>query len=184
MSMSNAAASIKILSDLHGQFKDLFADEALQFVLRMHRKFSSEWEIVRKRRAKWKATIDKGALVDFLQDDRSTAIRNGTWKVDYNAIPEQMRDRAVELVTPAVPKMVVNAATSHHSGFPRPSAVLFDLEDAGHYSAFYLANAISGTFLLFLFTPIIIYWHFVLRIYSIESDSIYILQSLIVATPF
>ncbi len=99
---------------------EILSPEAVAFVAALHRKFNPTREALLAKRAERQATFDAGRLPDFLPETRT--IREGTWSVA--SVPQDLRDRRVEITGPVDRKMVINALNSGASTF------MGDFEDA------------------------------------------------------
>ena len=122
--------------------EQILADDALEFVARLHRRFNPRREEVLRAREARQRRITAGELPDFLPETR--AIRAGDWQVA--AVPPDLQDRRAEITGPVDRKMVINALNSGARCF------MADFEDAnsptwrnqveGHVN---LIDAIEGT---------------------------------------
>jgi len=97
---------------LHGPmtkgFEQILTDEALQFVTALAREFATQVEELLQRRYARQQRIDDGQLPDFLQE--TAEIRAADWQVCD--IPQDLRDRKVEITGPTDRKMIINAMNS------------------------------------------------------------------------
>ena len=84
---------------------DILTEAALQTVTDLTRHHRPEIDRLLRVRAERQATVDDGKLPDFL--DRTAEIRDSDWTV--RGIPEDLKDRRVEITGPVDRKMVVNA---------------------------------------------------------------------------
>jgi malate synthase len=105
--------------------------DAMSLVARLHRKFNSRRIELLARREQRQLELDAGKLPDFLPETES--IRQGDWQVA--PIPEDLRDRRVEITGPTDRKMVINALNSGARVF------MADFEDA---NAPVWANMVDG----------------------------------------
>jgi len=87
---------------------DVFTGEALAFIAELARKFTARRDTLLLERTKRQATLDAGALLDFLPE--TAGIRAAEWKVA--AIPTDLQDRRVEITGPVERKMIINALNS------------------------------------------------------------------------
>ena len=94
--------------------------DALAFVTDLARRFGAEAARLLERRRARQADWDRGARPRFLPETRE--IRDSEWTVA--ALPEDLRDRRVEITGPVDRKMILNALNSGASVF------MADFEDA------------------------------------------------------
>jgi malate synthase len=89
-------------------FASILTPAAVEFVRLLARRFEDRRRELMARRESVQAGIDAGHLPDFLPETRS--IRDGDWTVA--PVPEDLRDRRVEITGPVDRKMVINALNS------------------------------------------------------------------------
>ncbi len=110
--------------DVRGPFvaagADVLSAAALEFVAKLERRFGQRRRALLARRADVQARLDEGWLPDFPAE--TADIRAADWKVAR--IPEDLRDRRVEITGPVDRKMVINALNSGASVF------MADFEDS------------------------------------------------------
>ena len=94
--------------------------DALDFVVRLHRRFNPRREELLRRRAERQRRFDAGELPDFLPE--TEPVRRGEWRVAPT--PPDLQDRRVEITGPVERKMMINALNSGAKVF------MADLEDA------------------------------------------------------
>src|SRR5579862_1999038 len=94
--------------------------EASAFLRKLATQFEPRRQELLARRRVVQQEIDNGKLPDFLPE--TAEIRQGDWKVA--AIPNDLRDRRVEITGPVDRKMVINALNSGANVF------MADFEDA------------------------------------------------------
>lgn len=100
---------------------EILTPEALDFLEKLHQRFSATRNQLLNDRASARAAAAKSGGMDFLPETRE--IRESEWKVA--AAPEKLRDRRVEITGPVAPaKMAINALNSGAKVW------LADLEDA------------------------------------------------------
>lgn len=87
---------------------DVLTDEALDFVAKLERAFRSRRRQILQRREQRQTELDAGALPDFLPE--TADVRADAWNVAE--IPEDLRDRRVEITGPVDRKMIINALNS------------------------------------------------------------------------
>ena len=86
----------------------ILTDGALAFLAALHHHFEPRRQALLTARRQRQATIDAGALPDFLRE--TADIRAADWQVA--PIPPDLRDRRVEITGPVDRKMVINALNS------------------------------------------------------------------------
>jgi malate synthase len=90
------------------EYQSILTPEALAFVAALTERFAPRvTELLRAREARQKR-FDAGELPDFLPETKS--VRDAEWKVA--PIPEDLRDRRVEITGPTDRKMIINALNS------------------------------------------------------------------------
>jgi len=100
--------------------EDILTRDALAFVAGLHRRFDARRRELLAARQVRQAEIDAGALPDFRADTRP--VRQAEWSVA--PIPEDLRDRRVEITGPVDRKMIINALNSGANVF------MADFEDS------------------------------------------------------
>ncbi len=109
---------------VHGPMRpgygEILTPEALAFVAGLARRFGHRVPELLAARGGRQAEFDAGARPDFLAETRS--IRASEWTVA--PLPEDLRDRRVEITGPVDRKMIINALNSGASVF------MADFEDA------------------------------------------------------
>jgi malate synthase len=108
---SNTLGSIEAL-EIRGHYREGFqailSPTAQQFLQALHLRFNPIRKNLLKARTERQQAIDRGILPDFLPETQS--IREGDWKVA--PVPEDLRDRRVEITGPVDRKMIINALNS------------------------------------------------------------------------
>ena len=100
--------SVNIIGTLSDSFAEILTDEALQFVVRLHRNFNpTRLELLENRQTR-QAELDAGNRPNFLAN--TEAIRSGNWKI--TPVPADLQDRRVEITGPVDRKMIINALNS------------------------------------------------------------------------
>jgi len=115
-----AGSGVEVRTPTVDRASEILSPEAIAFVVALHRKFNTTREALLAKRAERQATFDAGRLPDFLPETRT--IREGSWRVA--PVPQDLRDRRVEITGPVDRKMVINALNSGASTF------MADFEDA------------------------------------------------------
>ena len=101
-------AGLRLEGPMNEAFEAILTPEALDFVAQLHRRFDPRRKELLRERDLRQARIDAGEMPDFLP---STAhIRADFWTVAD--LPEDIRDRRVEITGPVDRKMVINALNS------------------------------------------------------------------------
>ena len=114
------AEGIEITAPIPDEFAQIMTPEAVEFVAKLSREFGARRDELLRRRAERQERIDAGEMPDFLEETRE--IREGDWKIA--PIPEDLKDRRVELTGPPDRKMTINALNSGASTW------MADFEDA------------------------------------------------------
>jgi malate synthase len=122
---------IDVQAEVRPEWDEILSDDALGFVAALHKEFNPRrLELLAAREAR-KARLDAGELPDFLPETRE--IRESDWTVA--PIPDDLRDRRVEITGPVDRKMIINALNSGASVF------MADFEDANSPT---WANCVEG----------------------------------------
>jgi malate synthase len=101
-------AGVEVLGPVEGRAAEVLTAEALRFVAELQREFGARrGELLRSRRER-QARLDAGELPDFPPETRE--VRQGDWTIA--PIPDDLRDRRVEITGPTDRKMVINALNS------------------------------------------------------------------------
>jgi len=98
----------------------ILSSDARAFLLQLAARFEPRRQELLARRRTVQREIDHGKFPDFLPE--TAGIRQGDWKVA--PIPEDLRDRRVEITGPVERKMIINALNSAASVF------MADFEDS------------------------------------------------------
>lgn len=118
--LADAAKGVQLTGEMQPGYTDILSDEAVGFVATLERKFGARrLELLEAREAR-QAKIDAGDLPNFLAE--TADVRAGDWKIA--PIPEDLKDRRVEITGPTDRKMVINALNSGAYVF------MADLEDS------------------------------------------------------
>jgi malate synthase len=110
----------KVTAHVSGAQHEIFAHDALDFVLSLAREFEPRRQELLERRRVRQRDIDAGKFPDFLPE--TAAIREKEWTVA--PIPRDLEDRRVEITGPVDRKMMINALNSGANVF------MADFEDA------------------------------------------------------
>lgn len=125
------ADGVELKAPLGPRFDEVLTPEALAFLADLHRTFDHTRLELLEARAARQRDFDAGTLPDFLPETQE--IRDGSWRI--TSIPDDLRDRRVEITGPVDRKMVINALNSGAKVF------MADFEDATSPT---WANAIEG----------------------------------------
>ena len=114
------AEGVEFTAPIPDEFAEVLTPEAVSFVARLSREFSGRVDELLAKRAERQERINAGEMPDFLPETRE--IREGDWKIA--PIPDDLRERRVELTGPPDRKMTINALNSGASCW------MADFEDA------------------------------------------------------
>jgi malate synthase len=120
MSAPTYGPGIELTGRITDSYAEILTPDAVSFVARLQRTFGSRRAELLASRAARQAALDAGQLPDFLDETRS--IREASWVCA--AIPDDLRDRRVEITGPVDRKMIINALNSGANVF------MADFEDA------------------------------------------------------
>ncbi len=112
--------TVEITAPITPPYNDILTPEAVAFVTKLAREFTTRRDELLQKRIERQARLDGGELPDFLPE--TAPIRAGEWKVA--PIPADLQDRRVEITGPTDRKMVINALNSGAKVF------MADFEDA------------------------------------------------------
>jgi len=122
---------IEINAAVTAEYAEILTPEALEFVVKLQRKFNkTRLELLAARQVRQKE-IDGGKLPDFLPETK--AIREDDWTAA--PIPADLQDRRVEITGPVDRKMIINALNSGAKMF------MADFEDS---NAPFWSNNLEG----------------------------------------
>ena len=102
------------------RFDEVLTPEPLELVAKLQREFGPRRRELLEARVERRARLAAGALLGFLPETR--AVRKGDWRVA--PVPQDMKQRWVEITGPTDRKMMINALNSGADGF------MADFEDA------------------------------------------------------
>src|SRR3954451_13224185 len=111
---------LEVLGPISDEQSEILSPEALEFFAALQREFNPRRVRLLRQRAMRQDAIDRGEMPRFLAETRE--IREGNWRV--LPVPEDLRDRRVEITGPVDRKMVINALNSGANCF------MADFEDA------------------------------------------------------
>jgi len=128
---SSTSPGVTLVHAPDGRQHDILTPEALAFVAELHRRFEPRRRELLAQRAERRERLRRGALPDFLPE--TAGLREESWEVA--AIPQDLRDRRVEITGPVDRKMIINALNSGASVF------MADFEDSNSPT---WANVVDG----------------------------------------
>jgi len=100
--------SFKIIGPSIDKMEEILTPGAIDFVCLLQDKFGSKREELLKKRLGIQSRMDKGEFPDFLDETKN--VREGDWKVA--PMPQDLKDRRVEITGPVDRKMIINALNS------------------------------------------------------------------------
>lgn len=134
--------SVQIKGKIKDDFKEILTNDALDFVSVLEKTFRDKRKELLKRRIEIQKKINEGRFPDFLEETKE--IRDSEWKVA--PIPEDLKDRRVEITGPVDRKMIINALNSganvFMADFEDSNSPTFDNNIEGQIN---LRDAIDGT---------------------------------------
>jgi malate synthase len=96
---------IQVMAQVPKEFRRIITSEALEFIGKLAREFEPRRRELLQNRQKAQALVDSGRFPDFLTETES--IRQSEWKIA--PVPDDLRDRRVEITGPVDRKMIINA---------------------------------------------------------------------------
>lgn len=120
MDQQLSASTLTFTNSFNQQDSEVLTADAIAFLSDLAEKFSAKRESLLKERQVKQQQIDSGVLPDFISE--SDSIKNSDWKIQN--IPEDLRDRRVEITGPVERKMVINALNANVKVF------MADFEDS------------------------------------------------------
>ena len=112
--------NIEFTQEINPAEQKILTQEALEFFVKLERKFRDQRQLLLKKRVETESKIDNGTFPDFLPETET--VRNSDWKV--NPVLEDLQDRRVEITGPVDRKMIINALNSGVKVF------MADIEDS------------------------------------------------------
>jgi malate synthase len=113
-------AGVAIKGEMRPGYEKVLTPAAVSFLAGLEREFAAERRRLLDRRSEIQQRLDTGWKPDFLAETK--AVRDGDWRVA--PIPDDIRDRRIEITGPTDRKMVINALNCGASVF------MADFEDA------------------------------------------------------
>ena len=114
------STDLNFAKEVTNYYPEILTDEALDFLVALHEKFNTQRLSLLEKREEQQKIFDQGNLPQFPSETKS--IREGDWKAGQ--IPEDLKDRRVEITGPVDRKMIINALNSGARTF------MADLEDS------------------------------------------------------
>ncbi|MBA2534283.1 MAG: malate synthase A, partial [Rubrobacter sp.] len=114
------AEGIEFTTDIPDEFAGILTPEAVAFVAKLSREYRERVDELLAARGERQERIAAGEMPDFLPETRD--VREGDWEIA--PIPDDLKDRRVELTGPPDRKMTINALNSGASCW------MADFEDA------------------------------------------------------
>ncbi len=121
--MSSILGDNKILNfskEISSSGSEIFTESALNFLEKVHNKFNGKIDNLLQNRKEFQSKVDSGILPGF--DHSTEEIRKSEWSV--RPIPNNLKDRRVEITGPVDRKMIINALNSNVNVF------MADFEDS------------------------------------------------------
>jgi malate synthase len=113
MESAPASNGIQVLAPTPEEFKRVMTSDALDFIGKLSREFEPRRREILENRKKAQAAVDNGQFPDFLPETEN--IRKSEWKI--SPIPDDLKDRRVEITGPVDRKMIINALNSGASTY-------------------------------------------------------------------
>jgi malate synthase len=118
--MTLTTSELEVAGPSARRAQEILTPAALEFVAALHRRFDGRRRELLAARARQQELLDAGERPDFLPETRE--VRESDWEVA--PVPNDLRDRRVEITGPTDRKMVINALNSGARMF------MADFEDA------------------------------------------------------
>lgn len=115
-----AHSQLQFADGVKNYYPELLTDGALEFLLALHQRFNRARLQLLQERIQRQSELDAGVFPSFPKETEQT--RTSEWSIPY--IPEDLRDRRVEITGPVERKMVINALNSGANTF------MADFEDS------------------------------------------------------
>jgi malate synthase len=120
MTQQIAGTELRFTQGFAAAERQVLTDEAVEFLAELVAKFTPRRNELLAARVRWQQNIDRGELPGFISETNS--IREGDWQI--RGIPQDLRDRRVEITGPVERKMVINALNANVKVF------MADFEDS------------------------------------------------------
>jgi malate synthase A len=102
------STQLQFAKEVEHYYPELLTDGALEFLIALHQKFNRSRLQLLEERKRRQMQFDLGEFPDFPTETEQT--RTADWKVKH--IPDDLKDRRVEITGPVDRKMVINALNS------------------------------------------------------------------------
>lgn len=109
MTQQIAGTELRFTQGFAAAERQVLTDEAVEFLAELVGKFTPRRNELLAARVRWQQNIDRGELPGFISE--TTSIREGDWQI--RGIPQDLRDRRVEITGPVERKMVINALNAN-----------------------------------------------------------------------
>ncbi len=113
-------SGLKILGSWTAEYEKILTPDALAFLVTLHREFNDTRLALLAKRIERQKRINNGEMPNFLPETKN--IREKDWRVA--SVPNDLKDRRVEITGPTDRKMVINALNSGASMY------MADFEDS------------------------------------------------------
>ena len=90
------------------RINEILTKDALSFIFTLESKFQDQRKKILNKRKSKQVLVDNGTLPNFL--DETISIIESDWKI--SSIPDDLKDRRVEITGPVDRKMIINALNS------------------------------------------------------------------------
>jgi len=111
---------VQFTNAVKNYYPEILTDDALEFITALHEIFNTKRLALLKQREAQQTVFDSGKFPEFPEETKSIRERNWT----AGSIPEDLKDRRVEITGPVDRKMIINALNSGAKTF------MADLEDS------------------------------------------------------
>ena len=118
--MENQTDKFKFIDKVDNQYPEVLTSDAISFLIALHQKFNDERLALLEKRKEEQLKFDQGEKPTFLDD--TAWLRHTVWLAAK--IPEDLKDRRVEITGPVDRKMIINALNSGANAF------MADFEDS------------------------------------------------------
>ncbi|PHM60755.1 malate synthase A [Xenorhabdus stockiae] len=120
MTQQILATELTFIKPFYDAEKKVLSSESIHFLEDLVVRFADRRKKLLEDRINWQKKIDNGQLPEFIPE--TSSIRSGDWKIQ--GIPDDLKDRRVEITGPVERKMVINALNANVKVF------MADFEDS------------------------------------------------------
>ncbi|PHM66088.1 malate synthase A [Xenorhabdus sp. KJ12.1] len=120
MTQQILATELTFIKPFYDAEKKILSSESIHFLEDLVVRFADRRKKLLEDRINWQKKIDNGQLPEFIPE--TSSIRSGDWKIQ--GIPDDLKDRRVEITGPVERKMVINALNANVKVF------MADFEDS------------------------------------------------------